>query len=120
MRSHEERKLSGWGSATSRSSLGDTILSWHVVDRGKLLGWGFVKWPADDNNDDAEAHAAELLAIAEASPAQRWPKMQVLSSLTGLSRRLEPWFRIADSIRVIAVLVLLSTPPSSANETASP
>jgi hypothetical protein len=89
--------------------LGQCILSWHVVDRGKVLGSGYLRWPVD-YDDDAAAHAAELLAVAEASPARGEPTRREpfdLSSLMGL----EPWLYIADAISVMALLVLLSNLP---------
>jgi hypothetical protein len=56
----------GFMSANCRGSSAQTQLSWRVTAAAQELGRGTITWPRD-LNDDAEAYAAELLEVAEAS-----------------------------------------------------
>jgi hypothetical protein len=58
--------LSERWSGSFRASSAQTALAWRVATAARELGKGTITWPRD-LNDDAEAYAAELLEIAEAS-----------------------------------------------------
>lgn len=76
-----------YGGGTMSSNTAQAPLSWRVTVGPQELGRGTIIWPRD-LNDDAEAHATELLAVAEASFVPGCPPSTPPADLVGQGAKL--------------------------------
>ena len=60
------KSMLGLSSRSFSATSAQTSLHWRVATKARELGRGRITWPRD-LNDDADAYAAELLEVAEAS-----------------------------------------------------
>lgn len=92
----EDAEGGGRISGSITGSTGNTLLAWRVAMAGSDLGSGTLTWPRD-LNDDAEAHAAELLEVAEASFVPGCPSARPPHGLEKQLQQLSANHRDADS-----------------------